>query len=186
MNTKLSILSSFLTEGCNLFTFREIPIEAVTIEPHHQIMELKINELINNKPFIIAEISANHKQDISLAKKLIDLASECGSNAVKFQTFRPDSLTLNSNSKELQTEESAEVKQTQSEHCENDKVSHDHHDIDELWKLTQKVVSEHGYLIPWQLQCNRIPNSISQFKKQKRKSFFCENVPSSHIITSFI
>tara|TARA_B100001287_G_C22686040_1_gene533695 strand:+ start:6719 stop:7750 length:1032 start_codon:yes stop_codon:yes gene_type:complete len=64
-------------------------------------MELKINELIKNKPFIIAEISANHKQDISLAKKLIDLASECGSNAVKFQTFRPDSLTLNSNSKEF-------------------------------------------------------------------------------------
>ena len=36
-------------------------------------------------PFIIAEIGINHNGDILIAKKLIDMAKECGCNAVKFQ-----------------------------------------------------------------------------------------------------
>ena len=35
--------------------------------------------------FIIAELGINHNGDISLAKKLIDVATEAGCNAVKFQ-----------------------------------------------------------------------------------------------------
>jgi len=35
--------------------------------------------------FIIAEIGINHNGDILIAKKLIDMAKECGCNAVKFQ-----------------------------------------------------------------------------------------------------
>ena len=35
--------------------------------------------------FIIAEIGINHNGDIDLAKKLIDMAKECGCDAVKFQ-----------------------------------------------------------------------------------------------------
>ena len=35
--------------------------------------------------FLIAEIGINHNGDLSLAKKLIDHASEAGSDAVKFQ-----------------------------------------------------------------------------------------------------
>ena len=38
-----------------------------------------------NLPFIIAEIGINHNGDIGIAKKLIDMAKECGANAVKFQ-----------------------------------------------------------------------------------------------------
>ena len=34
------------------------------------------------------------------SQKLIDLAIEAGANAVKFQTFRPDSLTLKSNTED--------------------------------------------------------------------------------------
>tara|TARA_Y100000389_G_C17449704_1_gene513916 strand:+ start:725 stop:1771 length:1047 start_codon:yes stop_codon:yes gene_type:complete len=60
---------------------------------------LNLNKVINEKPFIIAEISANHQQSKIKAKKLIDIASESGANAVKFQTFTPESLTLNSNDK---------------------------------------------------------------------------------------
>ena len=37
------------------------------------------------KPFIIAEIGLNHNGDINIAKKLIDMAVDCGCNAVKFQ-----------------------------------------------------------------------------------------------------
>lgn len=35
--------------------------------------------------FIIAEIGINHNGNLDLAKQLIDLASDCGCDAVKFQ-----------------------------------------------------------------------------------------------------
>lgn len=41
---------------------------------------------------IIAEAGVNHNGDIHLAKKLIDSASECGADIVKFQTFNPSSV----------------------------------------------------------------------------------------------
>lgn len=43
-------------------------------------------------PYIIAEIGANHNGDIELAKKMIDSAVECGCDAVKFQSWTPESL----------------------------------------------------------------------------------------------
>ena len=43
---------------------------------------INLEKLIDKKPFIIAEVSANHKQDLKIAKKLIDLASEAGANAI--------------------------------------------------------------------------------------------------------
>jgi len=40
---------------------------------------------ISNAPFIIAEIGINHNGDIEIAKQLIDMAHDCGCDAVKFQ-----------------------------------------------------------------------------------------------------
>jgi N-acetylneuraminate synthase len=37
------------------------------------------------KPFIIAELGINHNGDLDTAKKLIDMAKDCGCDAVKFQ-----------------------------------------------------------------------------------------------------
>ena len=45
-----------------------------------------------NKVFIIAEAGVNHNGSINLAKKLIDVASESGADAVKFQTFKAEKL----------------------------------------------------------------------------------------------
>lgn len=45
-----------------------------------------------NKVFIVAEIGCNHNGDPSLAKKMVDVAKECGVDAVKFQTFKADLL----------------------------------------------------------------------------------------------
>lgn len=42
--------------------------------------------------FIIAEAGVNHNGDIQLAKKLIDVASDAGADAVKFQTFKAELL----------------------------------------------------------------------------------------------
>ena len=43
-------------------------------------------------PYIIAEIGANHNGDMDLAIKMIDSAKSCGCDAVKFQSWTPDSL----------------------------------------------------------------------------------------------
>lgn len=48
-----------------------------------------------NKPFIIAEISANHKNNLSHLLKMIDSAAEVGASAVKIQTILPNEITLN-------------------------------------------------------------------------------------------
>ena len=45
-----------------------------------------------NKVFIIAEAGVNHNGSIDLAKKLVDVASEAGADAVKFQTFKAKNL----------------------------------------------------------------------------------------------
>lgn len=44
--------------------------------------------------FIVAEISANHGNDIELVKKTINVAKEIGCDAVKIQTYRPDTITI--------------------------------------------------------------------------------------------
>ncbi|MDP1574191.1 MAG: N-acetylneuraminate synthase [Coxiellaceae bacterium] len=44
------------------------------------------------KTFIIAEAGVNHNGDLTLAKRLIDVAADAGANAVKFQTFSADAL----------------------------------------------------------------------------------------------
>ena len=45
-----------------------------------------------SEPYIIAEIGANHNGDMNLAKKMIDEAIKCGCDAVKFQSWTPDSI----------------------------------------------------------------------------------------------
>ena len=53
------------------------------------------------KPFFIAEISANHCGSLMHAKKLIKLAKKCGADAVKFQTYTADTMTIKSDRKEF-------------------------------------------------------------------------------------
>ena len=52
-----------------------------------------------NSPFLVAEISANHNGKLSNALKLIKEAKLYGADAVKIQTYTPDSMTLKSNKK---------------------------------------------------------------------------------------
>lgn len=50
--------------------------------------------LRQGRTFIVAELSANHGHKLEIAKKSIEAAAECGADAVKLQTYTPDSLTL--------------------------------------------------------------------------------------------
>lgn len=45
-----------------------------------------------SKICIIAEIGCNHNGDKNLAKKMVEVAKECGVDAVKFQTFNSEAL----------------------------------------------------------------------------------------------
>ncbi len=53
-------------------------------------------KIFNNfeKVFIIAELSANHRQDLELAKDTIHAMKEAGADAVKLQTYTPDTMTI--------------------------------------------------------------------------------------------
>ena len=52
-------------------------------------------------PFFIAEISANHCGSIDHAKKLIYTAKIYGADAVKLQTYTPDTITIKSDKKDF-------------------------------------------------------------------------------------
>ena len=57
-----------------------------------KIGNFKISQ--NNNLFKIAEISANHGGSLQRAKDTILAAKKSGADAVKFQTYTPDTLTI--------------------------------------------------------------------------------------------
>jgi len=52
-------------------------------------------------PFIVAEMSANHNGNIESAFKIIEAATLAGADAIKLQTYRPDTITLNCDSEDF-------------------------------------------------------------------------------------
>ncbi len=46
------------------------------------------------RTFIIAELSANHGHDINIAKETIKVAKDAGADAIKLQTYTPDTITI--------------------------------------------------------------------------------------------
>ena len=53
-------------------------------------------------PYIIAEMSANHNGDINAAFRIIEEAVKSGADAVKIQTYTPDTITLKSDLPDFQ------------------------------------------------------------------------------------
>lgn len=49
-------------------------------------------------PYVIAELSANHNGRLETALRIIEEAQRAGADAVKLQTYKPDTITLNSDS----------------------------------------------------------------------------------------
>jgi pseudaminic acid synthase len=68
-------------------------------------MAFKIDEKIidgNSPAFIIAELSANHNQKFELAVETVKAVKRAGADAVKLQTYTPDTITINSHKEYFQ------------------------------------------------------------------------------------
>ena len=61
--------------------------------PHIAIAGRRI--AADEAPYVIAEMSANHNGNLDNAFKIIEAAKHAGADAVKLQTYRPDTITLN-------------------------------------------------------------------------------------------
>ena len=68
-------------------------------------IEIENRQIGIDKPtYIVAEMSANHNQDFDQAVKIIEAAKEAGADAVKLQTYTPDTITLKSDKKYFKIE----------------------------------------------------------------------------------
>ena len=67
---------------------KAISIAGRTIGPEHS-------------PYVIAELSANHNGKLDTALRIIEEAKKAGADAIKLQTYKPDTITLNSDDEDF-------------------------------------------------------------------------------------
>ena len=82
-------LADSLSNKFNLFTNETKEINRVNFNQSFKIDKKIIGN--NSSPFIIAEAGLNHNGSFSIAKKLIDEAKKSKCDAIKFQSFLPNS-----------------------------------------------------------------------------------------------
>lgn len=65
-----------------------------------KILDREISK--SSRPYIIAELSANHNGSVDKALELVDLAAESGADAIKLQTYTADTMTIDCDREEFQ------------------------------------------------------------------------------------
>jgi len=65
-------------------------------------MNINFKKDLAKRTFIIAEVSANHGQNFNRAVAMIKKAKECGADAIKFQCYTPDTMTIECDNKYFQ------------------------------------------------------------------------------------
>jgi N-acetylneuraminate synthase len=73
------------------------------MSPQIEIAGRKIGP--EHEPFVICELSGNHNGSLERALAMIDAAAATGADAIKLQTYTPDTITLNSDAKDFRIEE---------------------------------------------------------------------------------
>ena len=82
---------------------------------------------MNNEVFIIAEAGVNHNGDLEIAKALIDVASESGADAVKFQSFLADDLSTDYADQAIYQARNTGKKESQKEMLKRIELKRDDH-----------------------------------------------------------
>jgi len=71
------------------------------------VTEIRIGDRVvgpGHPTFIVAEVSANHNRDFSRAVRIIEEAKKAGADAVKLQTYTPDTITMSSDNRHFRIE----------------------------------------------------------------------------------
>jgi pseudaminic acid synthase len=89
------------------------------------------------KPFLVAEISANHNGSFKSAKKLIYTAKRNGADAVKLQTYKPSSITIKSSRPEFKIKNGIWKNQTLWDLFDKGKTPFEWHK--QLFKYAKKI-----------------------------------------------
>ena len=90
--------------------------------------------------FIIAEAGVNHNGSLDLAKKLIDVASSAGVDAVKFQTFKAANIATKKTQKAIYQKKTTNKKETHFDMLKKLELSVEMHKELILYCRTKKII----------------------------------------------
>lgn len=81
------------------------------------------------RTYIIAEAGVNHNGSVTMAKELIDVAAECGADAVKFQTFRAEQIVSKTAAKAEYQKRTTNAAESQYDMIKKLELDEDVHEI---------------------------------------------------------
>ena len=116
-------------------------------------------------PYIIAEIGINHNGDVEIAKKLIDMAKECGCHAVKFQKRTIDIVYKKALLDSFRESPWGTTQRDQKEALEFGKREYDIidsycHEKNMTWFASVWDEKSLGFLRQYNLPFNKIPSAM--------------------------
>lgn len=85
--------SAYCDDCVNIHTSQDLAMAEHETSPFRHEIAVGGKKIGEGHPtFVIAEAACNHMCDMSLARRMIDLAAEAGADAIKFQTYKAEHL----------------------------------------------------------------------------------------------